>query len=283
MRCRIGLADGGWRHVELHAHAREPVDGRATRVVGIVRDRNADAQTEQLRLDKEAAEHSARAKSAFLSRVSHELRTPLHAILGFAQLMQMDQRDPLSPGHATRVRQIRASGEQLLALVTDVLDLTRADDTDGSVDEIALAPVVTQSVEHVEPLRALHGVTVRGVESVDGLRVRAHASRLRQVLVNLLSECDRLQQERRPGDARCDADDHEVRLAVHDTGPGLNSEQMARLFQPFDRIGAEYSSVKGSGLGLVLARQLLERMGGAIEVDSSPGVGSTFTARLRRA
>jgi signal transduction histidine kinase len=283
VRCRTGPADDGWRHVELHAHAREPVDGRATRVVGIVRDRSGDVQAEQLRLDKEAAEHSARTKTAFLSRVSHELRTPLHAILGFAQLMQMDQRDPLSPGHATRVRQIRASGEQLLALVTDVLDLTRADDSDGSVDEIALGPVVTQSVEHVEPLRALHGVTLRGVESVDGLRVRAHAARLRQVLVNLLSNAIAYNKNGGQVTLRCDADDHEVRLAVHDTGPGLNQEQLTRLFQPFDRIGAEYSNVKGNGLGLVLARQLLERMGGTIEVDSSPGIGSTFTARLRRA
>jgi signal transduction histidine kinase len=283
VRCRLALHDGGWRHVELHAHAREPRDGQATRVVGVVRDRSADAQAEQLRLDKEAAEHSARAKSAFLSRVSHELRTPLHAILGFAQLMQMDSAEPLGPAQATRVRQVRASGEQLLALVTDVLDLTRADDTDGIIDEIALAPVLTRSVEHVEPLRALHGITVRGVESADGLRVRAHAARLRQVLVNLLSNAIAYNRNGGQVTVRCDADDHEVRLAVHDTGPGLDGDQLARLFQPFDRIGAEYSGVKGSGLGLVLARQLLERMGGAIEVDSAPGIGSTFTARLRRA
>ncbi len=283
MRLRLPLGEDGWRHVEVHAHAREPAGGRATRIVGVVRDRSADVQTEQLRREKEAAEHSTRAKSAFLSRVSHELRTPLNAILGFAQLMQMDADDPLTPAQATRVRQMRASGEQLLALVNDVLDLTRADDAEAAVDEIALSPVLSQSVEHVEPLRALHGVTVRGVESCDGVRVRAHAARLKQVLINLLSNAIAYNRSGGQVTVRCDADDHEVRLAVHDTGPGLDNEQMARLFQPFDRIGAEYSGIKGSGLGLVLARQLLERMGGAIEVDSSPGVGSTFTARLRRA
>lgn len=282
LRYRV-VHHGGVRHVELHAHASEPVGGRATRVVGVVRDRSADAQAEQLRLDKEAAEQSAREKSAFLSRVSHELRTPLHAILGFTQLMQMDQRDRLSPGQAARVRQVHASGEQLLALVTDVLDLTRTDDGDGSIDDVALAPVLSQSVEHVEALRALHGVTVRGVESADNLRVRAHAARLRQVLVNLLANAIAYNKSGGQVTLRCHADDHEVRLAVHDTGPGLDREQVARLFQPFDRLGAEYSGVKGSGLGLVLARQFLERMGGAIEVDSAPGVGSTFTARLRRA
>jgi signal transduction histidine kinase len=282
-RCRLVLDDGQVRHVELCAHAREPgEDGRATRIVGIMRDRSADVNTEQLQLDKEAAERSASAKTAFLSRVSHELRTPLHAILGFAQLMQMDERDPLAPAHATRVRQLRASGEQLLSLVNDVLDLTRSDDADTAVGEVALAPVLEQSVERVEPLRSLHGVSLRGLDCVAGLHVQANATRLRQVLVNLLANAIVYNRSGGQVTVRCDVDDHEVRLSVHDTGPGLDGAQVAKLFQPFERLGAEFSAVKGSGLGLVTARQLLERMGGSIEVDSVPGVGSTFTARLRR-
>ncbi len=282
LRCRVGAPEAGARHLELMGAPQHGADGNV-RVVGIVRDVSGQVRIEQLQREKDAAERSARAKTEFLSRVSHELRTPLNAVIGFAQLMQIDRDEPLGAAQARRVEHILGGGRHLLELVNDVLDLTGADASGLVSREVSLADVLSAAIERVEPLRALHGIELAGPVGAADLVVLADPRRLRQVFVSLLANAIGYN---RPGgrvSIECRADDAGVRVAVADTGAGLSSSQLARLFQPFERADADTPRSAGTGLGLAIARALLERMGGSIEATSSPGAGSVFTVRLRRA
>lgn len=282
LRCRAPSADGAPRHLELIGTAQHHADG-GVRVVGIVRDVSAQVRTDQLQREKDAAERAARARTDFLSRVSHEFRTPLNAVIGFAQLMQFDRDEPLGPSQLRRVDHILASGRHLLELVNDILDLTGADASGVVSREVDLATVLAAAFERVEPLRALHGIELAAPSDAAGLHVLADSRRLRQVFVNLLANAIGYN---RPGgrvSIECRPDDSDVRVSIIDTGAGMSSSQLVRLFQPFERLDVDPTRTTGTGLGLAISRALLERMGGSIEATSTPGVGSTFTVRLRRA
>lgn len=274
---RLAAAEGEpARHLEITA--RRDTSGRGGRLVGACRDVSEREQLEQLRRDKLAAEQAAAAKTRFLSRVSHELRTPLNAILGFTQLLQLDAVHPLHERQHERVEQIRHAGRHLLGLINDVLDLTRHEQggwpmTLGRVDvqaQLAAAGAM------VETLAQRRGVRLELPASGAPLCVRADARALEQVLVNLLS--NGIKYNRPHGRLRIALRRHGERLeiAVSDEGQGLDAAQRSRLFEPFDRLGAEDSGIEGSGLGLVIAKSLTEAMGGEVRVESTPGAGSTF-------
>jgi PAS domain S-box-containing protein len=286
---RVRCKDGRWKWVLSRGMVIERApDGRPLRMVGTHTDIDERKQAEALRAQRDAAAAADRAKTLFLSRVSHELRTPLNAILGFAQLLELQQGRPPDAEAAQReqgwVRQILTSGRHLLALMDDILDLSSA-----QTGQMALALQPVEPAAVVQQACAMLAAAAReaGVELHDAVAgtplppLRADRRRLTQVLSNLLSNA--VKYNRRGGWVRVQAgrlDDGRVELAVADSGAGLTPAQLARLFQPFERLGAQSGPVPGSGLGLALSRQLVLAMGGEIGADSRVGEGSRFWVRL---
>jgi signal transduction histidine kinase len=284
-RYRVRLEGGEERHIEAVARVHHGRGG-GPRLIGTLRDVTGEVKAAQLQLDKEAAERSSRAKSEFLSRVSHELRTPLNAVLGFAELLHTDQRQPLTPVQAERAQHVIDAGRHLLALIDDILNLSEADDAATSplpLQPVLLGAVLEAGVERLRPMAARQEVTVEAALPAEALYVQADPRRLSQVLVHLLSNA--IKYNRRGGEVKisCEPAGEEVCIRVHDTGPGLRPDQMAQLFQPFNRLGAEASRHPGSGLGLVVVQRLLQRQQGRIELTSTAGLGTWVTVHLQAA
>jgi PAS domain S-box-containing protein len=227
------------------------------------------------RLKREASELASAAKNEFLARVSHEMRTPLNAVLGFAQLLQLGAT--ADPGKTRAYAdQIRAAGEHLLGLVSDLLDLNMAGDGRLRLDPqpLLLAQPVADVVALVGHQASAQEVSLV-VQVPASLRVVADEQRLRQVLLNLVSNA--VKYNRPGGSVRIEAapDGHGgVLIVVQDNGVGMTQAQMDRLFQPFDRLGAEQSRIPGTGLGLVISRGLAQAMGGGLVLESRPKVGT---------
>ena len=236
---------------------------------------------------RDEAERASRAKSEFLSAMSHELRTPMNAILGFAQLLDTDSSPALAPHQRAHVRQILRAGEHLLALINDVLDLARveAGKQSISVEAVPVQGLLHDCVALMQPLALERGIWLehRQPGDFDGC-VQADRTRLRQVLLNLLSNAIKYNRIGGSVVLSCEAQDGGgVCIGVTDTGPGIPDAQRERLFTAFERLGAEDGPVPGAGIGLALSRRMLELMNGRIEVDSTPGRGTTFRVHLRRA
>ena len=276
---RIRCKDGSWKWVLSRGMViSRDAQGRPLRMIGTHTDITEQKQSEALRQQRDRAEAANRAQTEFLSRVSHELRTPLNAILGFSQLLEMDAT--LAAKHLAWVHAILRSGNHQLALVDDVLDLSSV-----QTGLLRIEPLAVDLLDAVDECWAMQagraaqaGITLDDdIDRDERWLLQADPKRLRQVVSNLLSNAVKynrtggrvgLRAERRDGGR--------VALVVDDTGPGLNEAQRARLFTPFDRLGAQRGPIEGTGLGLALSRQLATAMGGAIEVDSRPGTGSSF-------
>jgi signal transduction histidine kinase/CheY-like chemotaxis protein len=233
------------------------------------------------RLNKEL-EKASQAKNEFLSRMSHEFRTPLAAIMGFSELLALADLDEKKRGWAETIQR---AGNHLLRLVDEVLDISRieAGELPLSVEPIEIGPLLDDVTELVQPIADGRGVTIRPPEITDRSGyVHADNQRLKQVLINLLSNA--LKYNREGGEVRISVDpvgSDRMRIAVSDTGPGIDADSLAKLFTPFERLHAG-AEVEGTGLGLALSRTLVEAMGGRIEVESELGKGSTFTVELGR-
>jgi signal transduction histidine kinase/DNA-binding response OmpR family regulator len=228
------------------------------------------------------ADEANLAKSEFLSRMSHELRTPLNAIIGYGQVLELQLVDER---HHQDVEHVLKAGRHLLALINDVLDISRieAGELTLSAEPVAVAETVEEVLALVAPTaeqRGVHlGVDLSGLD--DDAHVYADRRLLAQVLLNLLSNAIKYNREGGRVDvAFATADDGRIRTLVADTGHGIPQAKLARLFEPFDRLGAEYTEVEGTGLGLALAKRLVEAMGGSIDVHSEPGQGTTFIVEL---
>ncbi|MFO0750601.1 MAG: ATP-binding protein [Myxococcota bacterium] len=273
MTVRVASAEGGERHVEIHAHI---VGGKA--LVSVVDLTDHLRQEDSLRGAKELAERASSAKSQFLSSVSHELRTPLNAILGFAQLLETDES--AAEVHRAHAREILESGYHLLALVDDVLDLTRIESGRVSVSlgAVPLEEAVRESLTLVEAQAQVRSVSIVVADEWPAAVIADH-TRLRQVLINLLSNAVKYNVAGGQVEVGCEVLEGaapKVRVSVRDSGPGIPEKRMSELFQPFNRLGAEGLGVEGTGIGLVVAKQLLELMGGVIGAESRLGEGSTF-------
>ncbi len=241
-------------------------------------------RTAELAAARDTAEAANRAKTEFLSRMSHELRTPLNAILGFAQVLRLRlQQAP--PGMDEQLGHIETAGWHLLELINDVLDLSRieAGTMVVSLDAVDLATVLQESARMAGSTAQAARVTVFVEPPPPGLAARADATRLRQVLSNLLSNACKYNRPGGQVSVGVQADEQQVTIRVTDTGPGLSPRQLARLFEPFNRLGAEATAVEGTGIGLVITKRLTELMGGRLAVQSTPGSGSTFSVTLARA
>lgn len=246
-------------------------------------DITAGKQAEQQRLVKERAEAANEAKSEFLAHMSHELRTPLNAILGFAQLLEMSE---LAADDRESVEQIMKAGRHLLGLINDVLDMVRVESGKLSLspEPVSLQDVLGECVSLTAGAMREQGIKL--AVSTAGLSdhpVQADRQRIKQVLLNLLSNA--VKYNRRGGtlSVAYRREPGAVRLLISDTGQGIAPSNMSRLFTAFDRLGAETSVVEGTGLGLVISRQLMEAMGGSIGAESVAGSGSTFWLQLPEA
>ena len=277
---RIRLPDGSHRWLASRSAALYDERGKVIRRVGVNWDiteaKNADLARQQVLL----AERESLAKSQFLSRMSHELRTPLNAVLGFTQLLQLDAGAGTLDGQSAKLDHIRAAGEHLLTLIDDALDLSslQAGMLRLELQPVSIAAAVAQALPLVDALAAAHGTTLHH-GALEGA-VLADPTRLRQVLLNLLTNA--IKYNRAGGrvavDSAVDAD--AVRFSVRDTGRGLRPEQLAHLFEPFNRLGVESEGIDGSGIGLTIVKALVEGMGGHIGVTSQPGHGTVFEVTL---
>ena len=274
------VVDGRVKWVQMSSSSVRGGSDETVRV-GVVLDVTAQHLGEQMRADRDRAESERRQMTQFLSRVSHELRTPLNAILGFAQLIEIEAGTP--PHQRRWAQALLDSGRHLLELVNDVLDLSGAQSGQMAVDsaEVDLGLALRDAWRMVAAAAEARALRFGGVPVAEGaIRVRADRRRLLQVLVNLLSNAVKYN---RPGgriELTAEAQGAQVRIAVADDGPGLAAEQVARLFIPFERLGAQHDGTPGTGLGLVLSRQLAEAMGGSLDAASTPGEGSVFTLRI---
>jgi PAS domain S-box-containing protein len=276
----------------------------------VVRDVTALHSARAERQAREALEASNRAKTEFLSRMSHELRTPLNAVIGFAQLLRIDSARPSAAQHLERISHIENAAGHLLALVNDVLDLSRVESGEMAVSSEAVdlaraveeagnmvSPLVTKAMVELlispaggapAPAPARPGAaTLRrrfSSQVSSQVWVAADPIRLRQVLVNLLSNA--VKYNRHGGSVNVSwrvEDNGECLVWVADTGPGIAQDKLARLFEPFNRLGAETSKVEGTGIGLFLSRRLAEMMGGRLNIASTVGEGTVATLVLKLA
>ena len=228
----------------------------------------------------ERAEAANDAKSDFLSRMSHELRTPLNAILGYAQVLELS--DP-SGDDAEPIDQILKAGRHLLELINEILDLAQIESGQlkVSLEPVEVADVVDAVLGLARPLAATRHIRLpEDTAGCRGVFVRADGQRLKQVLLNLVINAIKYNRDQGTVTVRCDRGDDVTAISVTDTGHGLSPDQIEVLFNPFERLGAEATSVEGTGLGLPLSRGLMEAMHGTLEVASARGHGSTFTIAL---
>ncbi len=280
-RARSG-GDGRAPTLEMLARGVYGLDGRPSGLVGTCRDISAALTSQRLQREKEAAERANRAKSEFLSRVSHELRTPLNGILGFAQLMQLDRAQPLQGDQQRRLESVLRAGRHLLDLINEVLDLSRIESEDFSLQlqPVDVGAAVQACLNLVQPLAEGSGVRLPSSQPLPAHWVLADPRALEQVLMNLLSNAIKYNRPHGAVHVSAEVRGEQLVLALRDEGLGLSAEQQAALFQPFNRLGAERSRIEGSGLGLVISRDLMRAMNGTLQVSSQPGQGSTFSISL---
>ena len=242
-------------------------------------------KTVELENAQKVAAKANHAKSEFLSTMSHELRSPLNAILGFAQLLELGAPAPTST-QAASVSQIVKAGWHLLELIDEILDLTLIESgrLSLSLEATSLRDVLQDCQAKIAPEAEQKDIHINFAEVADTCFVSADHTRLKQVVVNLLSNAIKYNRPNGTVEVTCsEPSSRRLRISVRDSGEGLTSQQMAQLFQPFNRLGQETGSELGTGIGLVVSRRLVELMDGEIGVTSIVGVGSVFWLELNAA
>jgi PAS domain S-box-containing protein len=270
-----------WLH-EKGDVIRDP-DGVPLQMLGVVRDITVHKEAEKVEAAaRVAAEKASQAKSQFLSAMSHELRTPLNAILGFAQLLALDA-DGLDPDQRDSIEEIRHAGRHLLELINEVLDLAKveAGRSELAIKPLKLRELMDECCGLLGPLAKPKQLQVSCPIIDNGVRVRADYLRLKQVLLNLMSNAVKYT---RPG-GRIELrqlllSEGQVRIEVEDSGIGIAADDLPSLFQPFNRLANDENEEEGTGIGLSIAKQLTEAMGGRIGVRSELGQGSCFWIEL---
>jgi PAS domain S-box-containing protein len=280
---------GGEPHVLTHAAdvtERHEGELRRQQLTEQVTDLNRDLErrvterTEELRHAREVAEAASRAKSEFLSSMSHEIRTPLNSILGFTQLLQRDKKSPPTERQLEKLDHVLRSGEHLLHLIDDVLDLSRieAGRITISPEPVGLTEILAEVHTTLGPMASRMGISlVLEPLPPEMSRVRADRTRLSQILINYGSNA--LKYGRKGGRATLSVSALEndfIRVAVTDDGIGIPDDKQSKVFDPFERAGQEMGPIEGTGIGLAITKRLAELMGGCVGFRSEVGRGSTF-------
>ena len=283
---------GGIMDVLYHAAVYRDGQGKVLGVLASARDTTERKHLDQLLRKKNAdleratavAEKANLGKSEFLSRMSHELRTPLNAILGFAQLIESDSPPPTLTQKRS-LEQVLRAGWYLLELINEILDLAQIDSGKImlSMEPVSLVDIMNDCQAMVGPQADNRGIAITCAPIESAYFIKADRTRAKQVLINLFSNAIKYN---RPGGTVIVAcalvAPDSIRITIQDTGVGMTPEQLAQLFQPFNRLGKESGTVEGTGIGLVVTKRLIELMGGAIGVDSVVGVGSVFWIEFKR-
>lgn len=281
---RLVQVDGKVRHVIGRAE-RDTLPSGSHRLIGTVQDLTDRKRSEAV-LQKaiDTAESANRAKSKFLANMSHELRTPLNAILGFAQLLSLKTRGPLSDDQRSYVDNIVHGGEHLLGLINDVLDLARIDTGQLAINitPVDAVDVVDQVLKNFQQLAESRSVSFAfGANVSVRFDVLADQMRLTQVMVNLVSNSIKYNVTGGSVEvALTEVEDGFRRISVSDTGRGIPLDRQQHVFESFNRLGAESSGEEGTGIGLALSKSLIEQMMGRIGFESKPGGGSIFWVDL---
>jgi PAS domain S-box-containing protein len=281
------LAKDG-RVVWIHGEAKIVRDtfGRPLFIQGIGYDITTMKRIEEeLRQARDEAEHANRAKSQFLSRTSHELRTPLNAVIGFAQLLEMNKR--LGDDDQESVEEILKAGRHLLELMNEILDISGIDSGQMtlSVTSVSVNELLEEALSFIGAWARDRDVELKWTAPPGrNWQVLADARRLKQVFLNLLSNAVKYNRPAGTVTVEClptpSTQAPALRVCVKDTGFGLTADKIARLFTPFDRLGAELTGVEGTGLGLAYSKRMITAMGGTLGLESIIGTGSTFWVDL---
>ena len=239
-------------------------------------------RTAELAAAMEQAQAADHLKSAFLATMSHELRTPLNSIIGFTGILLQDLAGPLNDEQRKQLGMVQTSSRHLLALINDVLDLSKieAGQLSLSFSTFDLRSSIEKTVQLVKPLAEKNGLDIQVQIGGEVGAVTSDQRRLEQIMLNLLNNAVKFTEK---GEIRvtCRADGPDYELAVSDTGIGIDAGGFATLFQPFHQIDTGLSRKReGTGLGLSICRKLIRLMGGSIDVKSRIGRGSTFTVRF---
>jgi len=257
--------------------ARKLVEAEQKRLDQALRETNLELQGAKVE-----AERANLAKSDFLSSMSHELRSPLNAILGLAQLMNSESPPP-TQGQKESILQILQAGWYLLELINEILDLAQIESGKFSLslEPLSLDEVLVDCQAMIEPQARKSGIRVSFPKPELPLFVSADRTRVKQIFINLLSNAIKYNRVGGLVNVSCRPRPQDrVRVSFQDTGEGLTPDELAQLFQPFNRLGQEAGVEEGTGIGLVVSKQLVELMGGSIGVESTVGVGSMFWIEL---
>jgi len=269
-------------------------ENNAVRMIGIHSDITKRKENEHALIEsREEAETANRAKSEFLSSMSHELRTPMNAIMGFGQLLGMEIENPLTASQQENVTEILKASDHLLELINEVLDLAKieAGRIDLSIEDVQAGSVITESLQLILPLAEKRGISIKLLRadteisvsdlSKDQNIVRADHTRMKQVIINLLSNAVKYNVDNGKITISCSkSESKNLRVSISDTGKGLSQEQSEQLFTAFNRLGAEHTEIEGTGIGLVITKNIVELMGGKIGFESNTDAGSTFWFEL---
>ena len=246
------------------------------------KDRIDYVKTEELKILREQAQNASKAKSDFLANMSHELRTPLNAILGYSEMLMEEAEDDELESYAADLAKIQSSGEHLLTLINDILDLSKieAGKMDLHIEEFEFVKHLAQIEATAKPLVEKNGNKFILENNATFEKLKNDQTKLRQILFNMLSNAAKFTKE---GSVTLSINtiEKDVRFAVIDTGIGMNEEQLGKVFDEFTQ--AEASTAKdygGTGLGLPISKKMTEMMGGKMEVESEEGKGTTFSITI---
>lgn len=291
---RVVWPDGQIRWVQERGDVIRDDNQVPLHMLGVVIDIHERKVVEQSLIDaREEADNANRAKSQFLSSMSHELRTPLNAIMGYSQLLTLDPENPLNESQKENVNEISRAGGHLLNLINEILDLAKIEtgNIELSIDNVMLGDVLTESLLLITPLAQKRNIDIQlqwNGEEIElatlgeqNLAIRADFSRLKQVFLNLLSNAVKYNRENGRVTIACyEIAGEKIRIDIKDTGAGIATEQQGQLFKAFNRLGYEQTDVEGTGIGLVITKNIVELMQGSIGVTSHVGEGSCFWVEL---
>lgn len=237
-------------------------------------------RTKELNTALDDAQHANASKSEFLSRMSHELRTPMNAILGFSQILEQNYEQRFTEDDLDLISEILTAGYHLLELINEVLDLSQVEsgNLQLKLENIELSTILNQCVSLVKPIAAESNIKISLPNINKAVYIFTDRIRIKQVIINLLANAIKYNKINGEIEIKYETRDRDRKLilSVKDTGIGIPDELQDRVFTPFDRLYANSTSVEGTGIGLTLAKKIIELMDGKIGFDSTEGIGSTF-------